>query len=30
MKEQLNYLKSEIYKVPKDQEQKYKSKYSDY
>ena len=30
MKEQLNYLKSEIYKIPKDQEQKYKNKYNDY
>ena len=30
MKEQLKYLKSEIYKIPKDQEAKYRTKYLEY
>ena len=30
MKEQLKYLKSEIYKIPKDQETKYRAKYQEY
>ena len=30
MKENLKYLKSETYKIPKDQEAKYKAKYDDY
>ena len=30
MKSHIKYFKGEIYKIPRDQEQKYKAKYTDY